>query len=158
MAPAVPCGTRGRNVHGRRRRGGHSPAVRELDVHDTETNIAAFCCFARPGQSAAELQLAGWPRGLLPSCSIESGVRGREAKRQEPREGADHKTALRPRHRAGRAASRGVRAVPKLVYDFKEGNKDLKDLLGGKGANLAEMTNLGLPVPPGFIIDRKSVV
>jgi pyruvate,orthophosphate dikinase len=42
--------------------------------------------------------------------------------------------------------------VRKLVYDFTEGNKDLKDLLGGKGANLAEMTNLGLPVPPGFII------
>ncbi len=41
---------------------------------------------------------------------------------------------------------------PKLVYDFVEGNKDMKDLLGGKGANLAEMTNLGLPVPPGFII------
>ncbi|MGH3727613.1 MAG: pyruvate, phosphate dikinase [Micromonosporaceae bacterium] len=38
------------------------------------------------------------------------------------------------------------------VYDFSEGNKDLKDLLGGKGANLAEMTNLGLPVPPGFTI------
>jgi pyruvate,orthophosphate dikinase len=42
--------------------------------------------------------------------------------------------------------------VPKLVYDFTEGNRDMKDLLGGKGANLAEMTNLGLPVPPGFII------
>ena len=42
--------------------------------------------------------------------------------------------------------------MPKLVYDFNEGNKDMKDLLGGKGANLAEMTNLGLPVPPGFII------
>jgi len=42
--------------------------------------------------------------------------------------------------------------MPKLVYDFTEGNKDLKDLLGGKGANLAEMTNLGLPVPGGFII------
>jgi pyruvate, orthophosphate dikinase len=42
--------------------------------------------------------------------------------------------------------------VPKLVYDFTEGNRNLKDLLGGKGANLAEMTNLGLPVPPGFII------
>jgi pyruvate,orthophosphate dikinase len=42
--------------------------------------------------------------------------------------------------------------VPKYVYDFTEGNKDLRDLLGGKGANLAEMTNLGLPVPPGFII------
>jgi len=42
--------------------------------------------------------------------------------------------------------------VPKFVYDFTEGNRDLKDLLGGKGANLAEMTNLGLPVPPGFTI------
>ncbi|HZC39943.1 MAG TPA: PEP/pyruvate-binding domain-containing protein, partial [Streptosporangiaceae bacterium] len=42
--------------------------------------------------------------------------------------------------------------MAKLVYDFTEGNKDLKDLLGGKGANLAEMTNLGLPVPPGFTI------
>jgi pyruvate,orthophosphate dikinase len=42
--------------------------------------------------------------------------------------------------------------VSKFVYDFSEGNKDMKDLLGGKGANLAEMTNLGLPVPPGFII------
>ena len=42
--------------------------------------------------------------------------------------------------------------MPKFVYDFAEGNRDLKDLLGGKGANLAEMTNLGLPVPPGFTI------
>ncbi len=42
--------------------------------------------------------------------------------------------------------------MPKFVYDFTEGNRDLKDLLGGKGANLAEMTNLGLPVPPGFTI------
>ena len=42
--------------------------------------------------------------------------------------------------------------MPKFVYDFTEGNKELKDLLGGKGANLAEMTNLGLPVPPGFTI------
>lgn len=40
----------------------------------------------------------------------------------------------------------------KYVYDFAEGNKDQKELLGGKGANLAEMTNLGLPVPPGFTI------
>jgi pyruvate,orthophosphate dikinase len=42
--------------------------------------------------------------------------------------------------------------TPKYVFDFTEGHKDLKDLLGGKGANLAEMTNLGLPVPPGFTI------
>jgi pyruvate, orthophosphate dikinase len=47
-------------------------------------------------------------------------------------------------------------SVTKLVYDFTEGNKDLKDLLGGKGANLAEMTNLGLPVPPGFIITTEA--
>jgi pyruvate, orthophosphate dikinase len=46
--------------------------------------------------------------------------------------------------------------VPKLVYDFTEGNKDLKDLLGGKGANLAEMTNIGLPVPPGFTITTEA--
>jgi pyruvate,orthophosphate dikinase len=44
----------------------------------------------------------------------------------------------------------------KYVYDFSEGNKDLKDLLGGKGANLAEMTNLGLPVPPGFTITTEA--
>ncbi|MCU9969522.1 pyruvate, phosphate dikinase [Mobiluncus mulieris] len=42
--------------------------------------------------------------------------------------------------------------MPKYVYRFEEGNKDQKDLLGGKGANLAEMNNLGLPVPPGFTI------
>ena len=37
----------------------------------------------------------------------------------------------------------------KYVYLFSEGNKDMKNLLGGKGANLAEMTKLGLPVPQG---------
>jgi len=40
----------------------------------------------------------------------------------------------------------------KFVYSFSEGNKDLKDLLGGKGANLAEMMRIGIPVPPGFTI------
>ncbi|WP_055693991.1 pyruvate, phosphate dikinase [Streptomyces prasinopilosus] len=50
---------------------------------------------------------------------------------------------------------RSVEGV-KFVYDFTEGNKDLKDLLGGKGANLAEMTNLGLPVPPGFTITTEA--
>ena len=42
------------------------------------------------------------------------------------------------------------------VYEFSEGNKDKKDLLGGKGANLAEMTTLGLPVPPGFTISTET--
>ena len=46
--------------------------------------------------------------------------------------------------------------MTKYVYDFSEGDKDLKDLLGGKGANLAEMTNLGLPVPPGFTITTEA--
>ncbi len=44
----------------------------------------------------------------------------------------------------------------KYVYDFDEGNAAMKDLLGGKGSNLAEMTRLGLPVPPGFTITTEA--
>ena len=44
----------------------------------------------------------------------------------------------------------------KYVYTFKEGNKDMRNLLGGKGANLAEMTNIGLPVPQGFTITTEA--
>jgi len=46
--------------------------------------------------------------------------------------------------------------MAKYVYAFAEGNKDLKYLLGGKGANLAEMANIGLPVPPGFTITTEA--
>ena len=46
--------------------------------------------------------------------------------------------------------------MTKYVYDFAEGGRDMLDLLGGKGANLAEMTNLGLPVPPGFVITTQA--
>jgi len=46
--------------------------------------------------------------------------------------------------------------MTKYVYDFSEGNKEMKDLLGGKGANLAEMTNMGLPVPHGFTITTEA--
>jgi len=46
--------------------------------------------------------------------------------------------------------------MTKYVYDFAEGGRNDRDLLGGKGANLAEMTNLGLPVPPGFTITTKA--
>ena len=46
--------------------------------------------------------------------------------------------------------------MTKYVYDFTEGDKDQKALLGGKGANLAEMTRLGLPVPPGFTITTEA--
>ena len=44
----------------------------------------------------------------------------------------------------------------KYVYLFEEGNAEMKNLLGGKGANLAEMTNIGLPVPPGLIITTEA--
>ncbi len=46
--------------------------------------------------------------------------------------------------------------MTKYVYSFTEGNRDMKDLLGGKGANLAEMVHLGLPVPPGFTITTEA--
>ena len=46
--------------------------------------------------------------------------------------------------------------MPTFVYDFARGGRDQADLLGGKGANLAEMTRLGLPVPPGFTITTEA--
>ena len=44
----------------------------------------------------------------------------------------------------------------KFVYSFNEGSKDMRDLLGGKGANLAEMTRIGLPVPFGFTVTTQA--
>ena len=44
----------------------------------------------------------------------------------------------------------------KWVYKFHEGNADMRELLGGKGANLAEMTNLGMPIPQGFTITTEA--
>jgi pyruvate, orthophosphate dikinase len=46
--------------------------------------------------------------------------------------------------------------VEKFIYDFEEGSADMKYVLGGKGANLCEMTNMGVPVPPGFIVSIKA--
>ncbi|HZK48616.1 MAG TPA: pyruvate, phosphate dikinase [Thermoleophilia bacterium] len=48
--------------------------------------------------------------------------------------------------------------VTKYVYDFSEGRADMKSLLGGKGANLAEMTGIGIPVPPGFIVTTQACI
>src|SRR5215218_10755373 len=78
--------------------------------------------------------------------------------RDPPRRAARPASGAAPsRHARGRLSSAEVSTVTsetsdKWVYDFSEGSKEQKDLLGGKGANLAEMTNLGLPVPPGFTI------
>jgi pyruvate,orthophosphate dikinase len=44
----------------------------------------------------------------------------------------------------------------KWVYSFEEGKKELKELLGGKGANLSEMTNIGIPIPPGFTLTTEA--
>ena len=44
----------------------------------------------------------------------------------------------------------------KYVYMFSEGNKDMRELLGGKGANLAEMTKAGMPVPQGFTVSTEA--
>ena len=46
--------------------------------------------------------------------------------------------------------------MTKYVYHFKEGNANMRELLGGKGANLAEMTNLGMPVPQGFTVTTEA--
>jgi len=46
----------------------------------------------------------------------------------------------------------------KYVYDFSEGNASMKSLLGGKGANLAEMTRIGIPVPQGFVVTTQACV
>ena len=46
----------------------------------------------------------------------------------------------------------------RLVYNFKDGNKEMKSLLGGKGANLAEMVNIGLNVPAGFTITTEACI
>ena len=44
----------------------------------------------------------------------------------------------------------------KIVYMFSEGDSSMRDILGGKGANLAEMTNIGMPVPPGFTVSSEA--
>ena len=70
--------------------------------------------------------------------------------------GAGARKAARPAARARKTAAPAAGAKGRRVYFFgdgrADGRADMKDLLGGKGANLAEMTNLGIPVPPGFTI------
>src|SRR5690242_15747002 len=61
---------------------------------------------------------------------------------------------------APKPAAKSTAKAGKFVYFFgsgkAEGNRTMKDTLGGKGANLAEMTNAGLPVPPGFTISTEA--
>src|SRR5512143_255352 len=75
-----------------------------------------------------------------------------------PAKKAAKKAAKRPVRRAvAKKAATTKKAAPgKWVWLFKEGNKDMRDLLGGKGAGLAEMTHAKLPVPPGFTITTEA--
>src|SRR3712207_3399022 len=77
--------------------------------------------------------------------------------RSLPREGPTAlESGTRQAYDGGRRDSARRRDMTTFVYDFVDGHKDLKDLLGGKGANLAEMTRMGLPVPPGFTITTEA--
>jgi pyruvate, orthophosphate dikinase len=73
-------------------------------------------------------------------------------KPSRPRSQGRAKASRRPPKKKATPRKPAPARRSKFVYDFNEGNRDMKYLLGGKGANLAEMTNLGLPVPPGFTI------
>jgi pyruvate,orthophosphate dikinase len=66
------------------------------------------------------------------------------------------KPALRGKVSRPNGRGPGTPTTHKWVYMFREGNKDMRDLLGGKGAGLAEMTRAGLPVPPGFTITTEA--
>src|SRR5579859_6345384 len=65
---------------------------------------------------------------------------------------------MRPTESTATATSAPHAAEPtrRYVYDFADGRASMADLLGGKGANLAEMTRLGLPVPPGFTVTTEA--
>jgi pyruvate,orthophosphate dikinase len=81
----------------------------------------------------------------LSAPGLRAAVSPRAAARAAPR-----KTA--------KAAQRAVPAEVQRVYAFQEGNATMKPVLGGKGANLAEMSRIGLPVPPGFTITAQSCI
>src|SRR3989337_1974222 len=65
-------------------------------------------------------------------------------------------TITTPQPQFGGHHRRMATATRKLIYTFPEGNATMRALLGGKGAGLAEMTNAGLPVPPGFTITTEA--
>src|SRR3954464_4983591 len=65
-------------------------------------------------------------------------------------------TSARPLTPAQRPGAAAGPTDTRCVFAFAEGGMDLKDLLGGKGANLAEMTRMGLPVPPGFTVSTEA--
>ena len=69
---------------------------------------------------------------------------------------AQVKARVRSRARPAKRATQGLKYVYAFANGKAEGSSALRDLLGGKGCELAEMTNLGIPVPPGFTITTQA--
>src|SRR6266568_4189328 len=102
----------------------------------------------------------------MASRKTKSSARSRRTARRVGARKASARTSNRSTRKPSRSPKRATRAsrrpsrkpvrAGKFVYDFREGGREMKDLLGGKGANLAEMTNIGLPVPPGFTITTEA--
>ena len=93
------------------------------------------------------------------SAKSKTSVKKSAAKAKKP---AAKKVGKKAGKKAVKAPPAKVPAKGKWVYAFgggkAEGKSEMKNLLGGKGANLAEMANLGLPVPPGFTITTEVCV
>src|SRR5690606_513153 len=106
---------------------------------------------AKAASKSKPSRTAPTPAKSLPAKSLKAATKAK----------APVKAPARPAAKVARPAAQAKSAAPaakpgKWVYTFgagkAEGTAGMRDLLGGKGANLAEMANLGLPVPPGFTI------
>ena len=103
-------------------------------------------CSAASATSAACRSRRPDDAGVRPHRTSTAAARRTNARR------ATERLAAHVARESGQDARGGNQDGDKHVYDFSEGNKTMRELLGGKGANLAEMTAIGLPVPPGFTI------
>src|SRR5207253_6400720 len=137
----------------RSRTGGTPPGIRTR---------ARACRRGRPGDQGQTSRTGCYPRDPTsrPRAARRASIRTEPkpsrgaARRRGDAEGSVVGPGLDWPFRFARQPEGTV--ATKFVYDFNEGNRDMKDLLGGKGANLAEMTNIGLPVPPGFTITTQA--
>ena len=117
----------------------------------------------KAGQSAAAKAAVGrYGKGMAKKrkTSAKAAKRGARTRTTGPRATRKKTVARSGRKTAGAKRTTRRTAAPKYVYFFGDGTADgdrsMKDLLGGKGAGLAEMTNAGLPVPPGFTITTEA--
>src|ERR1700683_1942666 len=83
---------------------------------------------------------------------MAGGTRGKKSSKTPAKKAATRKTSARTTGSRNGVAAR----AHKWVYSFNEGSAAMRDLLGGKGAGVAEMTRAGLPVPPGFTITTEA--